>query len=43
MTASPLTPALPLDGHAILHEAALLPAGAFPLLSIRYRTLPGEP
>ncbi|MFZ5482263.1 MAG: hypothetical protein ACOZNI_36215 [Myxococcota bacterium] len=39
--ASPFTVALPLAGATVRHEAALLPADAFPTLTVQYRTLPG--
>lgn len=36
--ASPLTPALPLDGAVVHHADALLAADTFPTLTVRYRT-----
>lgn len=41
VSASPFTPALPLDGEAVLHSDALLPADQFPTLTIPYRTRRG--
>jgi hypothetical protein len=42
VSASPFTPALPLDGEPATHLDALLPASTFPTLTITYRTRPGD-
>lgn len=39
---SPMALAMSLDSPAVTHEAALLPAGAYPTFTVRYKELPGE-
>lgn len=43
VTASPLTPALPLGTPIVTTTSALLPEGQHPTFSLRYRRTPGDP
>ncbi len=41
-SASPMAVAMCLDSPAITHSSALLPSGAFPTFTVKYKELPGE-
>ncbi|MBM4369006.1 MAG: hypothetical protein FJ102_22510 [Deltaproteobacteria bacterium] len=39
---SPMALAMSLDSPAITYSSALLPSGAFPTFTVKYKELPGE-
>ncbi|MBM4392752.1 MAG: hypothetical protein FJ090_16635 [Deltaproteobacteria bacterium] len=39
---SPMALAMSLDSLAITYSSALLPSGAFPTFTVKYKELPGE-